>query len=191
MPDSIWIRLSPTMIRSPPVHLPIPSNSSNLSAQTSSRTRPFPSQYLSLGAFLRAQRRPMKNPSFLSSRFQISTSTKPTQNQSGFTLIELLVVIAIITILIVLLVPAVQKVRVAANRSQCVNNLKQISLAQLDYHRKNQTFTSSLADLGLGDQYPENNRGGYHFTLTADTLKFLVKGTPGAAGVTGDDDCWI
>ena len=88
----------------------------------------------------------------------------------GFTLIELLVVIAIIAILIALLLPAVQQAREAARRSSCKNNLKQIGLAQHNYHDVYNMFPISVG------WNPRNNERHGAFSDKVGMLAFLEHG---------------
>src|SRR6266550_3809938 len=99
----------------------------------------------------------------------------------AFTLIELLVVIAIIAVLVGLLVPAVQKVRAAAARIQCVNNLKQIGLALHNYHDVYRGFPQAY-DKALPWNAPDNGTRKSWMTLI---LPFIDQDNLQRQGVSG------
>ncbi|MFH1920467.1 MAG: DUF1559 domain-containing protein [Planctomycetota bacterium] len=116
----------------------------------------------------------------------------------GFTLVELLVVIAIIGILIALLLPAVQAAREAARRSQCINNLKQVSLAMHNYHDVYKTFPrwtyqacTTRGPGGCGDYTSGNNSWWTGFTAMTMILPYVEQGAiydKIAWGVTPEDN---
>jgi len=112
----------------------------------------------------------------------------------GFTLIELLVVIAIIAVLIALLVPAVQRVREAASRTQCANNLKQIGTAihsyydvkkQMPYSRVDTKETWCVIILPFLEQQDFFNRWDFSKTYYAQAPSVILTTVPGYIALAG------
>jgi prepilin-type N-terminal cleavage/methylation domain-containing protein/prepilin-type processing-associated H-X9-DG protein len=111
-----------------------------------------------------------------------------TRDRQGFTLIELLVVIAIIAVLIGMLLPAIQKVREAAARASCQNNLHQIGVALMGYH-------DAYGKFPFEDGYPGNGSGRWPNCWPIQILPYMEQGNIynqviGNVGLEGNTNAW-